>query len=317
MIYKLDFDQCIKELTSNYVEHLYSNYVPENSLLILDGIDYTNIEIPNYVSHVIFDGATNPVPIDPLLRNIKADNFFICSGFYTYFKNVSNTKIKFFPFWLLWMSQQPYNFSIQSKQFKVSCLNGTNWEHRKLTYLELSKRDYFDQLVLTYKHTPSVPGISELLLSDDEQQQLLSLPQQKSFVDGDLTIGIDLTINHPAYQNTYVNLVTETVTDVNKPMLSEKTFKPITAGQFFVLIAPPGAIEFLRNIGIDTFDDLIDHSYDTITDTRKRILAVIKQVDYLMEQNLEDWYAQNKLRLKRNSDYFKSDEFRKQFLLTF
>jgi hypothetical protein len=312
MIYKLDFDQCIEELTSNYVEYLYSKYLPKNSLIIPDGVDYTNLEIPNYISHVVFDAATNPVPIKS-----KLNDFFICSGFYTYFKNTSNDKIKFFPFWLLWMSNRPYDFSIQPKQFKISCLNNTNWEHRKLTYLELSKRDYFDQLVLTYRHKPTVPGISELLLSDDEQQQLLSLPQQKSFIDSDTTIGIDLTINHPAYQNTYVNLVTETVTDVNKPMLSEKTFKPIIAGQFFVLIAPPGAIEFLRNIGIDTFDDIIDHNYDSIIDTRERILAVIKQVDHLMDQDLGDIYNQNKHRLKHNSEYFKSEEFRKQFLLTF
>lgn len=311
MIYKLDFNQKIKELTPNFVEYLYSKYLPGNSLLVLDGVN-ADVQIPDYISHVVIDAATNPVPIKS-----EMSEFLICSGFYTYFKNTTNTNVKFFPFWLLWMSEQHYKFSHEIKEFKLSCLNGTCWEHRKLTYLELSKRDYFNELVFTYKHGPSMPGISELTLTDSEQENLSLLPQTVVFKENDKTIGIDLTINHPAYQNTYVNLVTETVTNLHKPMLSEKTFKPIIAGQLFILIAPPGAIEFLRKIGIDTFDDIIDHSYDTVSDTRERILLAIKQVDRLMKMDLEIIYNQIVDRLLQNSIYFRSEEFRSQFPLTF
>jgi hypothetical protein len=100
-------------------------------------------------------------------------------------------------------------------------------------------------------------------------------------------------------------------------MLSEKTFKPIVAGQLFILVAAAGAVQFLRDIGIDTFDDIIDHSYDTLVDNRLRLLAVIAQVDRLMTLDIESIYNQLKPRLQRNSEYIRSEEFRQQFSLTF
>ena len=128
---------------------------------------------------------------------------------------------------------------------------------------------------------------------------------------------IDLSIDHPAYQETYVNLVTETNIRRSTPMLSEKTFKPIVAGQLFILIASPGAVQFLRDIGIDTFDDIIDHYYDTVIDPRSRIDLALDQIDQLDHVDLKSIYDQIKPRLIKNSEYFLSQEFRNQFSLNF
>ena len=325
MIYKIGYQREISELTSNFIEGLYNKYVPDNSLIVFDSIDY-DIDVPDYVSHVIFDAATNPVDIDQLLTNIKLDKFHVITGLYSWYKKQSSDpRIKFFPFWAVWSSaphtgildMRNHRFQDCQKKYKVSCLNGSNWNHRKLTYIELSKKSYFNDIIFSFKNRPVAHDVGTgLNLNIEDNDQFSRLSPEVKFVSDD-TDGIDLTIDHAAYRETYINLVTETTISSLTPMLSEKTFKPIVAGQLFVLIAGPGAVQFLRDIGIDTFDDIIDHSYDTETDDRTRIYSAIQQIDRLISMDLADIYNQIKPRLLRNSEYLKSDEFIQQFPLTF
>jgi hypothetical protein len=327
MIYRLEDDQIV-EFNDQYVEYFYSYFIPTNCLIVHDFARLKNIELPAYILYVIID-CTNPVNVEQMLsREIYLSKpYYVLSGLYKYHKSIpENSKIQFFPFWVLWASS-PYapaiadltnTFSNVPKKYKVSCLNGTQWEHRKLTYLLLSERDYFNDMVFTFNQRPH-HGIltEELSLTIEETDKFQRLPPEVAFVNTDNVIGIDLSINHPAYQEAYINLVTETTVNNLTPMLSEKTFKPIIAGQLFVLIASPGAIQFLRDIGIDTFDDIIDHSYDQIEDTKIRIQRAVEEVDRLVKLDLTKLYDQLRIRLIKNSVYYRSPEFRSQFKLNF
>ncbi len=332
MIYKLEPNQEITELPTNFVEGIYNKYVPDNSLVVCGSLD-PNIDIPDYISYVIFDAATNPIPIDAeqLLANIDLDKFYIITGLYSWYKKpLRDPRIKFFPFWAIWSGYPHTGIFIEKvgnldnhkfqdcpKKYKVSCLNGTNWNHRKLTYVELSKKHYFNDMIFTFRNCPVSYDLSNgLTLDTNDVDQFSLLPPEVKFVDNDASF-IDLTIDHAAFKETYVNLVTETTISSLTPMLSEKTFKPIVAGQLFVLIASPGAVQFLRDVGIDTFDDIIDHGYDTEANPRSRIYSAIQQIDRLVAMDLADIYQKIKPRLLRNSEYLKSDEFRQQFPLTF
>ena len=322
MIYILQNTEVI-ELTSDYVEYLYQSYLPGNCLVVPDAvtdIDYVRSLAGNF-SYVIFDHGTNPFdPTDKLSVLISLDiPFYILSGSYDYFNNSTpDFRVKFFPFWAIWVSSQQYQFSNSPKQYKVGCLNGTPWEHRKLTYLNLVERSYFKDMVFSFGNRPvyeKIPSRDDL--TSDQEQRFSQLPQTVTFVDSDATCGIDITTNHPAYLETYVNLITETTDSASMPMLSEKTFKPIVSGQLFILIASPGAVQFLRDIGIDTFDDIIDHGYDQMSNTELRIQQALDQLDRLDQLDLEHLYQEIKPRLIKNSEYFNSQEFRDQFPLNF
>ena len=208
-------------------------------------------------------------------------------------------------------------FSEKTKKYKFSCLNGTYWNHRILTYLKLTNKSYFKDMIFTFGNRPyHNDNLNELRLTENEKQQFNLLEHTVKFLTDERN-DIDLSINHPAYQETYVNLVTETNIRRSTPMLSEKTFKPIVAGQLFILIASPGAVQFLRDIGIDTFDDIIDHYYDTVIDPRSRIDLALDQIDQLDHVDLKSIYDQIKPRLIKNSEYFLSQNFRNQFKLNF
>lgn len=71
--------------------------------------------------------------------------------------------------------------------------------------------------------------------------------------------------------------------------ITEKTFKSFDLYQIPVWFAVPGTVAQVRQLGFDLFDDIVDHSYDTVAeeDTRRNlIVAQIKNLD--RQFNLDD-----------------------------
>ena len=346
MIYRLNQDLSITEFESRWVESPLCKYLPDRSLVIPNGVinpqdAYRGVPVGSLldqinniknISCVIFDDSGNPINSDERINEISYAGIqhpvYLLSSLFKYFKTPHpDHRVKFFPFWAVW-SSAPHNiyyrildhqkFSTHAKTFKVSCLNGNPWNHRLLTYLYLSKKPYFKDILFSFGHRGiPVDLMNDLKLTQDELAEIDLLPQNVTAIDQDAVSGIDITCSHPAYLKTYVNLAVETNIRSTTPMLSEKAFKPIIAGQLFVLIAAPGAVQFLRDIGIDTFDDIINHSYDNELDHRTRIQKALVQIDHLMSEDLEAIYKTIYSRLKRNSEYLSSQEFRNQFLVKF
>jgi len=318
LIYQIE-DYQITEIRTGYVEKMFEKYIPQNSLVVADGKNINGILIPPNITNIVFDDCTNPVDVERHLKQIGLDrDYTVLSGLYKYHRSITpDPKIKFFPFWAIWSSLQEDTPTDPLRKYKISCLNGSPWNHRKLVYLYLSQKDYFKEIIFTFGHRlVQYPNtFSDFTLNYEEALAFSKLEQQVEFVESDATIGIDVSINHPAYLDSYINLVTETDTRSSTPMLSEKTFKPILARQLFILIASPGAIQFLRDIGLDTFDDVIDHSYDNILDPKIRIKQVIDQLDQLAQVDLVSIYRKLYHRLDDNAKYLRSERFRKQFWL--
>lgn len=110
----------------------------------------------------------------------------------------------------------------------------------------------------------------------------------------------------PAYSKTALNIITETTND--QQFFTEKTWEPVYAKQLFLMISSVGSIERLRNFGFDTYDDIIDHSYDKETDLEKRIQMVVVEMKRL-ENDIFDLYQQTTERRYRNFFYLQSAEF--------
>ena len=101
-------------------------------------------------------------------------------------------------------------------------------------------------------------------------------------------------VDHNLYENSYCNIVLETFFDVDQSegnFLSEKTFKPISNGQPFVIFGGINSLNTLRLLGYRTFDAFIDNSYDTILDNTDRFLAVVESIKKIAYQNMHKWYA--------------------------
>lgn len=81
--------------------------------------------------------------------------------------------------------------------------------------------------------------------------------------------------NFDEAMDSLVYVPTETVYFGRRTHLTEKTFKAIALEMPFILMAPAGSLEYLREYGFQTFHDIWDESYDQETDDIKRVEKVI------------------------------------------
>ena len=79
------------------------------------------------------------------------------------------------------------------------------------------------------------------------------------------------------YDSTYFSLAVET-TMSGTEFVTEKTFKPIAFQHPFIVCGQAGVLEFLKNNGFETYNNLFDESYDFVADNNNRMLAIIESI---------------------------------------
>ena len=119
------------------------------------------------------------------------------------------------------------------------------------------------------------------------------------------------------YCATDIEVVLETLFDDERLHLTEKSLRPIACGQPFILAATHGSLQYLRNYGFRTFNDIIDESYDLIEDPEKRLQAVVLTMKQITAWTKEE--RQYKMRLLQeiaeyNKQHFFSVNFFNQIL---
>ena len=77
------------------------------------------------------------------------------------------------------------------------------------------------------------------------------------------------------YKNSFVEIITESSYAAPSFMLTEKTHHSFYGFNFPILICGAGGVAHLRDVGFDMFDDIVDHSYDLISNPFDRIISAI------------------------------------------
>ena len=129
-----------------------------------------------------------------------------------------------------------------SKQLnRYMCLNGIPKPHRKQVYSYLR---------------PMENGI--LTLNGITNTELLSY---NSYDWNNVKNFIALK---DIYFSTPVNIVTESLYNEPSGIISEKSLMAFASLQLPIFIAHQGIVQDVKNYGFDTFDDILDNSYDTL-----------------------------------------------------
>lgn len=109
------------------------------------------------------------------------------------------------------------------------------------------------------------------------------------------------------YQDTFIEIICETSYTEKCFQITEKTQNSILGCNFPIWISSVGTVKFLRDMGLDVFDDIIDHSYDLIENPIDRMYAAITlNKELLTDTNkVKELWKTNKNRFLKNVIFIK------------
>ena len=118
------------------------------------------------------------------------------------------------------------------------------------------------------------------------------------------TMGIKLKraldINEPApdlhtntnpigfYNESFCAIVNETRFSQATGILTEKIMNPMINCKPFIMVGPPGNLEYMRKWGFETFSKYWDESYDTEECHQKRLGKILGLIDELGSKSIEE-----------------------------
>ena len=82
---------------------------------------------------------------------------------------------------------------------------------------------------------------------------------------------------------------------------------------FPILLGGVGIVDFLRKLGFDMFDDVVDHSYDSIIDPLDRLCAAVDLNRSLLTNNeqIKILWKKNQHRFLHNIEFIATKLFEK------
>ena len=178
----------------------------------------------------------------------------------------------------------------ENKTHKFLCYNRNLHEHRIAFYNLMYKNDLLKECLYsmplqndTHDNYIDIANnfmyhnsnFNQLEISKDDivdSNQILPLTLDK--FNRDLINTSPDMWNH--HSQSFISIVTETYFyDTNSIHITEKTFKPISFCQPFILLSTPNSLKYIKSLGFKTFNTYWDESYDKIKDPNQRMLAVI------------------------------------------
>jgi hypothetical protein len=92
----------------------------------------------------------------------------------------------------------------------------------------------------------------------------------------------DTHLNTEMQYKAHINVASETMCfEPSTLFFSEKIFKPLLAGQPFILVGPAHSLRLLRQMGYNSFDPYIDESYDDEINPARRLRMIIDEMHRL------------------------------------
>jgi len=113
------------------------------------------------------------------------------------------------------------------------------------------------------------------------------------------------------YDNTYISIVSETNFENNIIHMTEKTIKPIVFKHPFIIIGPAGTLKKLKEIGMRTFSNFWDESYDDELDDKirmEKIVNLCKEIAAWPSHRLVEFYLKSAEIVNYNFNQFQLDQ---------
>jgi len=216
---------------------------------------------------------------------------------------------------------------VENKPFLFLCLNRRPKTHRVaiLTFLknnELLDSELIDwsltyglmdhPILATYGEQFFIDGSNDKKLLDSyyeicSKSKLSFYETDKDWFDDPINF---LHFNHiesKSYENSYINIITESHYEIKDIHITEKSYKPFYFYQFPIFLASYRHVEMFKkeHPDLDLFEDIINYDYDLEIDDIKRFHMVLDEIIRLsrLEKEIKNYYITNKDRFIKNHEY--------------
>jgi len=112
------------------------------------------------------------------------------------------------------------------------------------------------------------------------------------------------------YQDTCISIITEPCFYEKEALITEKTFMAIMGGTIPIWFGGWKNAQSLATLGFDVFEDIVDHSYETLEDPYERCTQSLERNLHLFDlEKMQKIIKDNKHRLQHNVDLLMSNPF--------
>ena len=297
------------------------------------------LDINDDYDFLIFDHSHHPLDSKFVLEDTQFGNIHyseisrriaLLHGNFTEYNQECDNRV-YFPYYFAEVFQLTLNYrradilyTRNDKTYDFSCLNRNPKTERMWFYTYLHQQPFFKNTLSSFYPTWTTGEASQVAelewyCGNDENvcqyyienilptlpcgiaQDLDEYSRDPGFFTRD--------INHPAFSDSYINIISEHLYDV--PFLSEKTVKPLAAAQLFLMAGPQYAIRHLEDLGFDVFRDIIDHNYyDREPDAKQRLLKMLRVANKLFYENIPEIYRNTFHRREQNRTHLFSESFK-------
>jgi hypothetical protein len=119
--------------------------------------------------------------------------------------------------------------------------------------------------------------------------------------------GRDQDIYEPQFNDSSINLISETNDNNHEVFITEKLWKPIIAGQVFVVHGNYQYLKQLKNMGFKTFGQYFNESYDDEQNPDKRIDCIVSLCKELKNIDILKLYRETETIRQHNRNLFFND----------
>jgi len=164
--------------------------------------------------------------------------------------------------------------------------------HRVCMLSKLIKHELFDKGMNSFNTLGSpFNGFSKIL--EDFEPGLSVYGQQlfdraPIFVDMDNSAITSSVGDLSNYTDTFVSLISETLTDPGTLFCSEKTWRSIIVGHPFMILGSTNALKYVKTQGFETFSNWIDESYDDYDNLDKKINIILSNLERFNKMTLDE-----------------------------
>jgi hypothetical protein len=173
------------------------------------------------------------------------------------------------------MTYQLYNNDL-FRHGAISCTDYKNFSYNETTETTdeyISKLEKFNES--TYADFKTM-----LPLTIDSNSTKIVVPAHKSY-QSPINLHQDGRDESHLFENVFVNLVNETHQPGNAVFITEKTYRSINYCRPFIINGDSGSLQYLKEMGFQTFDKFWDESYDTESSDHERINKITKIIQHI------------------------------------